>query len=494
MAPPKNAELEMICINTGTLASLCLLWSTEEDMDPPEVIAERPRLRQRRGSRWVAWAFYFTIAFAVLSLLKLEPIARNSVSNDNSDPIIKETKLYSTADDPIQESNQSSSIVSDERIYSQHQSDTSTPLKQLDQCTPEQLKTIEMQLPPEDCLKYKSQPWMQRCSFTYASRCPDAIWLKDFYTQIHSETSASMKLQPPFVGIFIGCNKGFDAFNALRMGSGIKHFEKSNWRDAILKNVGGSSGLHHSVCGQDIELQFSLQENSPNDTTSDAILHCVEPMPQTYRVLNRSAVQLNITENFKVVNAAFSHKDGSVPFPKGGKVGVENKGIANCNGANDAACTNVKMYSLDTYVDENFSSNTTINYLSVDVEGYDSDVLLGGYRTALSRTQYLEFEYNWMGPWGKQKLSAIIPELENNFGFACYWPGTDGNIWRITKCFLDYYDIHFWSNVACVNRRIDEARYIAEKMENMFLDTLEKGDDAVVIGFDKIQKTTQYLG
>lgn len=359
--------------------------------------------------------------------------------------------------------------------------DTSSQLKQLDQCTPEQLKTIEMQLPPEDCLKYKRQPWMQRCSFTYASKCPDAMWLEDFYTQIHSETTASVELQSPFVGIFVGCNKGFDAFNALRMGSGNNFFEKSNWRDAILTNVGSSSSLHHGVCGQDSEHQFSLPENSPNNTSTDAILHCIEPMPQTYRLLKKSAVQLNITGNFKVVNAAFSNKDGSVPFPTGAgfRAGVENKGIANCKGVNDADCTNVTMYSLDTYVDENFPSNTTINYLSVDVEGFDADVLLGGYRTALSRTQYLEFEYNWMGSWKKQRLSALIPMLENNFGFACYWPGTDGNIWRITKCFLDYYDIHFWSNVACVNRRMVEARYIAEKMENMFLNTLEKGDDVV---------------
>ena len=359
----------------------------------------------------------------------------------------------------------------------------SSQLKQLDQCTPEQLKTIEMQLPPEDCLKYKRQPWMQRCSFTYASKCPDAMWLEDFYTQIHSETSASIELQSPFVGIFIGCNKGFDAFDALRMGSGNTRFEKSNWRDAILRNVGSSSSLREGVCGQDSENQFSLSENSPNNTSTDAILHCIEPMPQTYRLLKKSAVQLNITANFKVVNAAFSNKDGSVPFPKGGRnpnrVGVENKGIANCKGTNDADCTNVTMYSLDTYVDKNVPSNTTINYLSVDVEGFDADVLLGGYRTALSRTQYLEFEYNWMGSWKKQKLSALIPVLENNFGFACYWPGTDGNIWRITKCFLDYYDIHFWSNIACVNRRMAEARYIAEKMENMFLNTLEKGDDVV---------------
>lgn len=356
---------------------------------------------------------------------------------------------------------------------------SSSQLAQLEQCTPEQLKTIQAQLPPDDCFKYRGQPYVQKCSFTYATRCPEAIWLEDFYSNIHSKTS-SIKMLSPFVGIFIGCNKGFDAFDALRMGSGNRHFEKSDWRHAILKNVGGSSQLHHSVCGQDNEPQFPLPESSPASSHSDAMLHCIEPMPQTYKVLSSTAVQLNVTDNFKVVNAAFSQQDGSIPFPRGAKAGEENKGIANCNGANDARCVNVKMYSLDTYVDEILPPNVTINYLSVDVEGFDSEVLLGGYRTALNRTQYLEFEYNWMGPWKQQQLSTLIPELENNFGFACYWPGTDGNIWRITKCFLEYYDIHFWSNVACVNRRIDEARPMAEKMESLFMDTLEKGNRIIM--------------
>ena len=355
------------------------------------------------------------------------------------------------------------------------------PLEPLEQCSPEQLAIIKKQLPPDECLENKRQQHRQRCSFTYASRCPDAVWLEDFYTDIHSKTSSS-QLQSPFVSLFIGCNKGFDAFNALRMGSGNRHFEKANWRKAITKRVEDSGGrLHHSVCNQDAEPQFPLPESSPNSTHTDAIVHCIEPMPQTYKTLRMTASSLNMsTDNFKVVNAAFSQKDGSIPFPAGARVGQENQGIANCGGPNDPRCVNVKMYSLDTYVDENISPNATINYLSVDVEGYDMDVLLGGYRTALPRTQYLEFEYNWVGPWAKQKLSDLIPVLESNFGFACYWPGNDGNIWRITKCFLDHYDIHFWSNVACVNRNFEEARPIAEKMEMMFMQTLEKGDDIVM--------------
>ena len=54
-----------------------------EMMDPPAetvVVAAR-----RRGSRYVEWTLNFTISFVILSLLKLEPLARNSVQDHDSE-------------------------------------------------------------------------------------------------------------------------------------------------------------------------------------------------------------------------------------------------------------------------------------------------------------------------------------------------------------------------------------------------------------------------
>jgi hypothetical protein len=57
-------------------------------MDPPEegceAVAAPPQRRRLRGARCVEKTLILTICFVILSLLKLEPLARNSVQNHNS--------------------------------------------------------------------------------------------------------------------------------------------------------------------------------------------------------------------------------------------------------------------------------------------------------------------------------------------------------------------------------------------------------------------------
>ena len=52
------------------------------------------------------------------------------------------------------------------------QNDTNTRSRSLPrQCTIEELGVIKRQLPPDDCVEYATQPWTQRCSLSYATRC-----------------------------------------------------------------------------------------------------------------------------------------------------------------------------------------------------------------------------------------------------------------------------------------------------------------------------------
>ena len=168
-------------------------------------------------------------------------------------------------------------------------------------------------------------------------------------------------------------------------------------------------------------------------------------------------------------NAAMASVDGVALFPNvEEKVGVEGMGLADCKKKQDH-CKEVPLYKLDTYLKE----IGPIDFISIDVEGYDFDVLLGANET-LPRVRYLEFEYNWKGSWGKQKLSDATSFFKSH-GFTCYWAGTEGHIWRITDCWLDYYDLHFWSNVACVNLNDPVIEPMARRMEQLFQETLAAG-------------------
>jgi len=125
------------------------------------------------------------------------------------------------------------------------------------------------------------------------------------------------------------------------------------------------------------------------------------------------------TQGFVVTHAAMSKDDGYVLFPRGGKVGVENKGISNTDCHQNSAvedCVNVTMYSLDAYMKKFVPQGVMINYLSVDVEGWDFEVLLGGKRDALLRVQYLEFEYNWVS-LSMHNLKGLRPPNVSNVLF-----------------------------------------------------------------------------
>jgi hypothetical protein len=190
-------------------------------------------------------------------------------------------------------------------------------------CTLDELDVIKSQLPPDDCLTYRGEPWLQKCSMSYATRCksrdfscdifsvcmtkilflsfhvpegPDAVWLESYYMKLHS--LAPKSIPSTFLAMFVGCNKGFDAVNAIRMGSGNPVFDKSAWKDAITHH--GKMTLHADVCNEITHEQFalSLGNNVPvKDDAADkgvhlrggggggspsfAQVHCIEPMPTT---------------------------------------------------------------------------------------------------------------------------------------------------------------------------------------------------------------------
>jgi FkbM family methyltransferase len=197
----------------------------------------------------------------------------------------------------------------------------------------------------------------------------------------------------------------------------------------------------------------------------------IEAMPSTFEKLNSTVHKLGWQESLRIHHAAMSETDGFTLFPNA-DVGVEDLGIDECSKPQyRESCQNVTQYKLDTFLDHHVMSNIpnqTIDFLSIDVEGYDWPVLLGS-TSALQQTKYLEFEYHYVGAWKKFALLTAIDTLQDQ-GFCCYWAGRAGKLWRITGCWLEHSHSKQWSNVACVNR--GKAPTLSSCMEEQFFETL----------------------
>lgn len=384
-----------------------------------------------------------------------------------ADRLKTDTIISGTATKPKVEAADAAAISSSERVKSHTLPEA---------CTPPQMEQINMQLSPEKCINEQRKPYLQECSFTQASKCPDAIWLTDFHKKHQG-------LKHPFLSFFVGCNKAIDAVNTLRMGSKDPKFDVQKWA-AILTH--GGKDYSGSSCGnlnndgslsKDLEVDISDQAAQPG-----AQVYCFEPVVATFQELKRTKDTIGWGDELVLERAALSNEPGVIHVPTMGvALGKENfqinseRQICETPAAQKSnQCLSIPVYTIDNYMTSIGADSRPIHYLSIDVEGYDFNVIKGAQKT-LERVHYLEFEYNWVGPWAKQHLADAI-DLFKSKDFVCYFPGINGNIWRITDCWQEFYAIHSWANVACVNYKIPEAAPLAEQMEMMFLKTLERKD------------------
>lgn len=229
-------------------------------------------------------------------------------------------------------------------------------------------------------------------------------------------------------------------------------------------------------------------------------MFCVEAMPNTAKILEETARDMKMDDSFHIVNAAGSGKDGVIKFPNVG-YGLEAGSIGHCSDPENFAnammkdeyvksCVDVPSYTIDTLLTKIVKPVTTgllsptddeaeeiiIDLLAVDAEGYDFEIMKAS-KYALSRARYLEFEYNNIAPWTLTNMSTAVEYLEKEHGYICYVAGAQ-RLWRLTGCALEFQNEHFtWSNVACVNTRLDDGdtgfqAALIQEMEQLFKETL----------------------
>jgi len=128
-----------------------------------------------------------------------------------------------------------------------------------------------------------------------------------------------------------------------------------------------------------------------------------------------------------------------------------------------------------------------IHYLDITASNGQDIAIMKGFIPYIKNVRYIHFEYNKEGSWEspeRKKLSAVINDLKS-IGMVCYFTGTrenDYDLWRITDCFLEYYEHHHYANIACVSAVHDDVKELAVRMEKKFLETLKK-DQKFVLSF-----------
>jgi FkbM family methyltransferase len=341
------------------------------------------------------------------------------------------------------------------------------------QCSADQMATILKQLPADTCSEGGN------CAMAYATQCSDSVWWDEQFLAKASKkektsNSAASSSSSPRVAIYVGCNKGFDAVNALRLLSSDGTYDRTSWSDHFFQGV-----PQRGWCGQQTGPEAVVGAAAGLTIHNDAMVHCIEPMPTTVAELQRAAAELKWDKRLIVSNVAMSNTDGTALFPnEKHNVGTESTSLDDCTGAGLSNCETVTVSRLDTFISKHFTDpNAKIDFLSIDTEGYDFEVIQGGVNT-LKRAKYLEFEYHSTSLWLTHTLSETLAILTDH-GFVCYWAGAYGHIWRITNCWHDHYDIHGFSNVACVNLHeaaiSAETKALYDRMEDLFAQTLAAG-------------------
>lgn len=338
------------------------------------------------------------------------------------------------------------------------------------QCSAGQLEILSKQIGPMLCERSKKMPYMNRCSFSWASQCPDTPWVGRHLAKAKTTTEDS------FLSFFVGCNKAIDAVNALQLGSRNPKYDVAKWKES-LKKAGDFAG---SSCKQLDGKDYTLKD--PTQPHRLAQVYCFEPVTSTFTQLQRTKTEMGWTNELVLEQAAMSSEAGSMSVSTSIELGKEDSTLEELTcSKNHQGCQEIPIYTLNDYVATSLSGTPPIHFLSIDVEGYDFEVLKGA-SNILPRVHYLEFEYSWKEPWGKQNLADAIQML-HDVGFICYFPGDKKErIWRITGCWQEHYALHFWSNIACVNGNIPEARPLADDMEEHFLETLADEHCAYAVG------------
>jgi hypothetical protein len=353
------------------------------------------------------------------------------------------------------------------------------------------MEILREQLPGAGCERRKDRPFMRTdCSFSAATSCGSVpYWFHEHLVEggAGAGGDGGEEEQDDFTAILVGCNNAYDAIDLLRLATrGTEpRYDRAAWREEFLR-TDDPNGAKVEERKSDCPVR-TVPLNNPGRIRKPHI-YGIEAMPKTYRQLEKTKAALGYLDDeldFTHLAVASDRTTVRVDVDKS-PIAADAVGIVTWDKAcgrvpkdDETRCQTVPADRIDNWIQTkprlaDDHPDGPIHYMSVTVLGNDYEVLKGAART-LSRVQYLDLGYHWYGDWGSshRSLKDLMYRLEKK-GFACYWPGDTGNMWRITGCWQDHYELRFYANIACVNTNIPAARPLLDRMERMFRETLAK--------------------
>ncbi len=293
------------------------------------------------------------------------------------------------------------------------------------QCTPAQLERAKIQLPDD---KWSFRPWRD-ASFSLATvrseYAYNPILMREFYASSDFSMGANV---PTFFGISLGWRSNAFPIDMLAIGARdpVK-YNLQKWNDEL--KLGPNKSLP----------PVSIDTSSGSRKAKYAVVDFEQEHPNDVAVSDLKA-----------------------------KFGLSDEELTLAAGTNSIK-------------DVLPAADQPIHYMDIFSQDGDdahliSSVLLGTHSDKMKQVRFLHFDYNGRGSYGTYKLSSIIQKLKNH-GLVCYFAGNkeaDYGFWRITDCFLDYYDHPHWAWISCVNVQHDDVKMLAQKIEAKFLATLPK--------------------
>lgn len=154
-----------------------------------------------------------------------------------------------------------------------------------------------------------------------------------------------------------------------------------------------------------------------------AHVHAFEPMPVSYRFLERNIAVNGVEQRVSCHNCGLAQQSGSFEFfaPSAGGV---NASLRNVSQSSDAAVVIGVVLTLDQWLTS--QNNIALDFIKCDVEGAELPVFLGGKETLRQHRPavFSELLRKWSRPFGyhPNDLLAFFREL----GYRCYAVGAVG--------------------------------------------------------------------